>query len=494
MTDSRLIRFVRTGLAVGICIGMTSCAGTSEPATPAAIIDPSASISTRMRAVAETDEFVRRGELEPGAAREALKRVVWERSAPTDLRLAAIEELLADEANLSDTRRLFVLMLPTEPDPGVVQRMAREGASRGWTDLAPALVRRWSRSVALRDGKVKRDDPEDAALRMMFPGRAPSDVVLDVFLDRMTGADAEPLRERDRVEAWGLLMALEPDESALMDRLTRESLPDDALTRSVAWSARELHAVPRTGEQLAWARRLQDAEYTEFRSRAAAAVAGLSPEQRRGWALRHLPGVVDAADHHPERLSMPRAELLAEAARRLRGRTVYRRESAGTLTGETLGDAGDQLAWGDALLLLAAIDSTDDASLPGPLFVSAERDRKDTTTEYGGLIDRTRGGGFIATTYPPRPTERFGDDRFVASEEMLKAGDRSLLFFHFHAGEYANRRYAGPSEGDIDYARRHGRCGMVYTFVSPNQMNADYYTPEGVVVDLGAIDRPGAGG
>ncbi|MCA9283506.1 MAG: hypothetical protein KDA30_15890, partial [Phycisphaerales bacterium] len=69
-----------------------------------------------------------------------------------------------------------------------------------------------------------------------------------------------------------------------------------------------------------------------------------------------------------------------------------------------------------------------------------------------------------------------------------------VLFFHFHASDYANRRYAGPSDGDLEYAKRQGRCGLVYTFVSPNKMNADYYTPDGAVVDLGAVERTDGGG
>lgn len=471
---------------------LCSCAGgrSERHASPAAITDRSADLSTRTASVEGVDGFIRDGLMDEPSAREMLKRLVWERSAPTTLRALAIEKLLEDEANLPDTRRMFVLMLPTEPDQEIVALMGDEGAQRGWTDLAPSLVRRWSRAASLKDFKVFEDAPERAALRKLFPSRDPSEVVFDVFMDRLGD---EPLRERDRVEAWGLLMALEPDEARLMERLTSERVPDDALTASVVWSARELKAVPRTGEQLAWVRRLQGPGHAGFRAGAASAVSRLTSEQMRGWSIRHVAGVDYARASRPEWLGASREQLLALAESRLKGRTVYRREMAGTLTGETLGDEGDALVWGDALLLLAAIDVVDDASLPGALFVSAERDRRDNTTEYGGLIDHTSSRGFIATTYPPRPIERMGDDRFVASREMLEAGDASLLFFHFHATDYANRRYAGPSEGDIEYARRQGRCGLVFTFVSPTMMNADYYTPTGAVVDLGAITRPGAG-
>lgn len=479
-----------------------SCSGGSDrrsEASPGALADRSANLSARTASVERIDNFVRDGLMDEPSARETLKRIVWERSAPTQLRAAAVGKLLEDLANLADTRKMFVLMVPTEPDQEIVALMGDEAAQRGWTDLAPSLVRRWSRAAAFENFKIHDDAPERAVLKQLFPAREPSEIVFDVFMDRFAEADSEgdgaqPLRERDRVEAWGLLMALEPDESRLIERLTSERVPGDALTASVVWSARELRAVPRTGEQLAWVRRLQEPAHAEFRSRAASAISGLTPEQSQGWAIRHMAGVEYALRQHPEWLAHTHADLLAIAGQRLKGRTVFRREMAGTLTGETLRDEGDDLAWGDALLLLAAIDAVDDASLPGPLFVSAERDRRDNTTEYGGLINHFESRGFVATTYPPRPTERFGDDRFVASQEMLEAGDASLFFFHFHATDYANRRYAGPSDGDLEYARRHGRCGLVYTFVSPTTMNADFYTPGGAVVDLGAITRADANG
>ncbi|MCA9306155.1 MAG: hypothetical protein R3B46_08120 [Phycisphaerales bacterium] len=497
MRHGRIDRCAGAWMAL-VALLLSACSGGGGgEATPGAITDKSADLRDRMASVERTDEFVAEGALDPSGARESLKRVVWERSAPTQLRAGAIAQLLKDEANLADTRRMFALMLPTEPDQGIVTVMGDAAAERGWTDLGPALVRRWSRAAALSDYKIKKDAPERTALAKLFPGCAPSEVVFDVFMDRLGGEGAggnEGLRERDRVEAWGLLMALEPDEARLLERLTHESVPDDALTQSVVWSARELKAVPRTGEQLAWVRRLGEGRHAEFRSRAASVVAGLGAEQMRGWALRHMAGVVYASERHPEWLTMSRSALLGEAGRRLKGRTVYRREMAGTLTGETLGDDGDKLSWGDALLLMVAIDCVDDQGVAGALFVSAERDRRDTTTEYGGLIDWSAPRGFAATTYPPRPTERYGDDRFVASQEMLDAGDASVLFFHFHASDYANRRYAGPSDGDLEYAKRQGRCGLVYTFVSPNKMNADYYTPDGAVVDLGAVERTDGGG
>lgn len=494
MTQDRTDTLVRTGWALLITIPLASCAGpSSSDTTPAAITDRSAKLSARIDAVARTDEFIQSGALEPGAAREALKRVVWERSAPTELRAAAVEQLLTDEPNMPDTRRLFALMLPTEPDAQIVALMGRQGAARGWTELAPPIVRRWARSAALRDNKVGKNDPERRALAELLPGRDPADTVFDVFLGRLN-ADGDAMRDRDRAEAWGLLMALEPDERRLMDQLTSQAVPDDALTASVVWSANHLRTVPRTSEQLAWVRRLQDAPNADFRAHTADIVSRLSPEQMRGWSLGHLAGALYTAREHPDRLARTRDDLLALAAERLSGRTVYRRDEASSFKGETLRDNADALSWGDAIMLHAALDATDDAALAGAFFTAAERDRRDQTTEFGGVIDAITGRGLVSTVYPPRPTERMGDDRFIASEEMLKAADRSMLFFHFHADEYTNRRFAGPSQGDLDLVRRQGRCSLVLTFISTSMLDADFYTPAGAVVDLGAIARPDAGG
>jgi hypothetical protein len=52
------------------------------------------------------------------------------------------------------------------------------------------------------------------------------------------------------------------------------------------------------------------------------------------------------------------------------------------------------------------------------------------------------------------------------------------------------RDYAGPGQGDDAYAQVLGRSCIVFTTLGKDSMNADYYQPDGVVIDLGEIRRP----
>jgi hypothetical protein len=120
-------------------------------------------------------------------------------------------------------------------------------------------------------------------------------------------------------------------------------------------------------------------------------------------------------------------------------------------------------------------------------------DRRDTTTEYGGML-AARGldqEWAVPTLFPPRPGQREGDNKFIASDDMIRSSDRSLAHYHFHAQEERNAAYAGPSPGDLIYAARQGRNCLVLTSLGEGEMGVDYYQPDGIVVDLGRI-RVGA--
>lgn len=80
--------------------------------------------------------------------------------------------------------------------------------------------------------------------------------------------------------------------------------------------------------------------------------------------------------------------------------------------------------------------------------------------------------------------------KFIASEDLIASSDLALSHYHFHVQKVQNREYAGPSEGDLDYAARLGRVCVVLTSLSEGVLNADAYFPGGYVIDLGEIARP----
>jgi hypothetical protein len=147
--------------------------------------------------------------------------------------------------------------------------------------------------------------------------------------------------------------------------------------------------------------------------------------------------------------------------------------------------------WADLLSLLVLDRAVHTSGMADKLWGQAQEDKGDTTTEYGGFIG-SDGAGFKANLYPPRPTQRFSDTRFVASDDLLTSGATGLAVYHFHAQNMNNTEAAGPSGGDIEYSRDSGRLCVVFTPVGPNTFDVDAYFGNGVRCDLGTITATAA--
>jgi hypothetical protein len=264
--------------------------------------------------------------------------------------------------------------------------------------------------------------------------------------------------------------------------------------------------VPVTGSELELARRMLKQE-TDVEKRwwaeATGAIAGLSEEQRRGLALRHVEPVRWAARNRAEWVGRDRESLLAELESRLKDRRHWKAtegDSEWRKKGESLKDWREQLAWGDVLSILVIDDALREPAIAAELFAEAVKDRADESTEYGGLLwaaenecakvesSRTEHGSFRAKLFEPRPTQRANDRTFIASDEMFNADTRALAHYHFHAQVAANSEYASPGRGDLEYAVLHGRSCLVLTNVRQGVMNADYYIRGDVIIDLGEVN------
>lgn len=474
------------------------CAGgsaTPDPSPPlTSINDAEAHTGTQEKAIRGAMERVERGEADGKEVREQLKRAAWARSRFYKVRLAALEELLSDEAEIEDTRNMMRLMLPTETQWNVISFIGTTAAERGWTDLTTALVRCWSKPAI---EPTDADRPERKALEALHPARSVEEVVFGVFKGEPGLAPSErgiaDSREREQQEAWAVLRRIDADglRTTALLASPASSNEDPTLTqlRSIA---RDLGVVPDTAEQLAWAQRLSTPAFTSIRAQYVSAVARLNPEQRRGLELRHLPGVAWATHHAAEWLAMSREELLSTLDSTLEPRRRHVRAASATASRrnpESLRTWRDELTWGDALLVLIAARAIEDPALARALFAQAEEDRADTSTEHGGVIDGAA-GGFGVRLFPPRPAQRVGDRRFIASAEMIEQGTDALFHYHLHCTSYDNSDYAGPSEDDLGYAQRQGRSCLVLTCVSRDTLNADYYQPGGATLDLGEVRRP----
>lgn len=440
--------------------------------------------------------------------RETLKEMAWDvAGTPTDLRLRAIETLIndPDEAGAADARKMARLMLPREQSRSVVAYICSVAASRNWTDFTPALVRSWARPVP----QVKDSERgERTALVALHPGVPPEQVVLDVFLnppkqDQIAGVDTEM---KLRLQAWDLLQRLDPRGEFRLHAVENVNSSNDPLLADIQNCARQFGIVPRTGDEIAWARSLLDPKNdanAAWLRRVNEMLGALTPEQRAGLELRHLAAIQWASDFHTSWLSASRTELLSELESRLAPRDRHRRSVDATdfrrPVKDDLATWKSQLVWADILDVLVVDEAVHEATSIASAFQQGDLDYKDSTTEYGGIVEAkadapgaTTPSRFRLRLFPPRASQRFADDRFVASDDLIAAADRALAIYHFHAQSRRNDSYAGPSDGDLGYAARSGRTCLVFTFMSPDRMNVDLYQPDGVLLDLGDIERPGS--
>ncbi len=481
------------------CFPLSGCASSDEPVPVSRMLDPEAMSRVRVQAINRVWDAVEQGEVEHLQAREMLKRVAWSRSTYWATRTAAIDALMQDTDHLDDTRTMFALLVPTEKVIEVLEKIAEISVQRGWTNVAPSYVRAWDRNT--QEVRIDEDRPEPAALRALFPNQTLPETLFQIFQGRYQDGPGVRFSERDRKAAWGLMVRTAENESQITELVRKAEVGarnDDPLMWVIVTSAERFRAVPQTAEQVDWIERLlTDPRNLEFVSEAEQVVQSLPEAAFDGWQLRHLSPTLWASRFKPDLLHRSRNELISAVDSTLMGREMHFRDRTDTawLGGESLSEWQDKLVWGDALSLLIAAQSVEDASrslgdLHAELFRQADADHADTSTEYGGLLFATGGGNLNAQLFEPRVNARYGDERFVASQELIEAADSALFMYHFHVTRTRNAGYAGPSFDDFEFVRREGRASLLYTFVSEDRLNVDYFQPGGLRIDLGTIVRP----
>ena len=486
-----------------LALPLISCSGTSVtqgPVDPSVMLDRDADFNLRQHALRNAWDAAESSDTPRQDVRSMLKRLAWQRGAPGSLRVLAIDQLMRDEANLDDTRAMIAYMLPTESRVGhevVLERMSAIAAERNWQGLKAPLVRSLANDVpSIPD----RERPEYNALASLSETGDPSESIFDVFAGasspyRISSEDGDT-RTR-RLEAWALLTRLDPSGDAVRRMIDRAEIDDtlDPEARTLIEDARAavttFGTVPSSPEQLAWVGRLRRGDSTELWSRGESLADSLTSEKRPGVRLRHLAGLLWARDNAPDVFDMPRRSLIEEIDARLSGIRKHSRGAGAGRKREIIREWRDELTWADLVLIATAMRLGEQPDARAALFAQADRDHTDRTTEYGGLIVATESGALMPRLYPPRTSQRYGDRRFVASDDMIAQGDDALFHYHFQAQDHDNQGYAGPSLGDIQYAQRFGRSCLVFTFVDEDALNADYYQPDGARIDLGVIKRPG---
>ncbi len=505
-------RWIVVGLAlIGAALCLGSCRSPAYAPSGDPLLDlrnPNLFTAERSDAARTAWAEVRAGVRDRARTRSAFKDLAWSQQTPDELRLTVLELLVRDDdpAGTADSKRLVGLMLPAEPSLAAQAMLASAAAERGWVDLTPAIVRSWGREIPHIDDA---DRVERAALAQLHPGKDVERVVFDVFLDPagvgVGASDAASLRlnDRTRSDAWALLSRLDPEGVRRLNALQSASPRDPDSARLVsglltAW--RELSVLPETAMELEWLARLRGEttetaaqENASWWAETRAGVQRLGQVQRDGLELRHLEPVRWASLHRPGWLVASRSELLSELDAALAGRERFARTAdmnpQRPASKERLRDWDDRLSWGDALAILVVDEGLRMPGVAGALFGHVGADREDTTTEYGGVLEFTDDGARVVL-FPPRARDRQDDNRFVASADMVRYSDRSLAHYHMHVQGTRYAKFAGPSDGDLLYARISGRSSVVFTSLGADMLNVDFYQGTGAVIDLGVIERP----
>ena len=502
-------RMTRVGIAAVLVVSAglaLSCSNTTRSDADHPLTrmrNPGLSKNNRVEALDEAWKLGEPGTPDRQMTRDAMKDLVWSAATPMELRLKIMGKMLdsTDPAEAKDARDMAKLMLPRERSRTMVTLISDVAGARGWEDFIPALVRSYSRQVP----EVKDDlRSERVALDRLANGVAVEQLVFDVFVKPPPAEETYGVnwQERMRTDAWDLLGRLDADGSMrvkLVSDLGAKGPTDDAVLTCLQNCFNDLRAIPLTGEELKWALSLKNPKKPDnapWWTKATAAIAQTNFETTGPLVLRHAEPIRWAAEHQSSWLSLSRAELKSELLTRLENRAKNTRSNETPNVGrpyqEQVNAWDDKLRWGDFLTILVLDEALKESTLPAQMLRHAELDRRDTTTEYGGILrvaDISEAPAqFAAVLFPPRPAQRTGDTQFIASDDMLAASDRTLAHYHFHAQAPSNRIFAGPSLADLQYAKRMGRSCLVFTSVKEGSLGIDYYQPNGAVVDLGEMN------
>jgi len=490
------------GLALLVGPGCGSTTKPSDTNPTVGIRDPDLSEAERVNAAKRAWHQTADDPSDRAKLVAVLTDTAWDPRASTAVRACSIDLFIddPDPETARVGRAMARQMLPREQSRAMVAHLCSRIAAGGWTECSPALVRSYSRPVP---GVPDPERGERVALVALYPDRSPEQVVFEMFL---SPPPPEPdikvpdWTERLRAESWELLGRLDGEGTIRASLLTGSGGGSDLdpVVRAMRRCRTELGCVPITGDELKWLLTLADDSRpgnSAWWAQAAAAVKLVPEANRAGLHMCHVEPIRWAAENQPSWLAASREVLLGELSQCLNDRTHRRRTIDANQFRQPLpnrlGDWESHMRWGDVLAVLV-VDKAIHAPTIGPsLFQQAELDQRDTSTEFGGFLESLPqpAGAFRARMFPPRPGQRSGDTRFVASDDLIASADHALAVYHFHVQRWHNEDYAGPSKDDLIFAARSGRTCVVFTSINQDTLNADYYQPDGVTLDLGDLTR-----
>lgn len=440
--------------------------------------DPVAAMSDEELNAKEQIRAMRQASVDDPANPErirALKRVLSTPGHTLSLRKEAFELLYRHDPE--DARTTLMYRLPSLTSWDFIEFACGRVADEGWTEFRHALVRSLARPTARY---APEERPERRALDALFPDQDVRQTVFDVVAEPTDN----PVFIRWRDSAWEALNDL-GDAEPWRDQLLALETSDPFLVDMQA-AAQDLGVIPRTAEEVKWARTLREPQYADWWSQARAIVSTLPEEIQRELELRHLAPLVRVSEAHPEWLDRSKEELYSIVTATLGGRRhITPSQLSASYRAQSLDDARERLKWADLVTIRLANELAFSPAIRAELFRQAAHDQGDKSTEYGGVLDLGPEGP-MAEMFSPRIRQH--DMKFFATKQMVIRGYTAPFHYHFHVQEKNNHEYAGPGLGDLEYANALGINGVVFTSVGGGKLNADFYTVDQIVIDLGVIE------
>ncbi len=111
------------------------------------------------------------------------------------------------------------------------------------------------------------------------------------------------------------------------------------------------------------------------------------------------------------------------------------------------------------------------------------RDRQDRQTQWAGLISYEH-GKCEAKLY--RSAENRGDSTYVPGDRMSHDMADCLSYFVCHfSRSITDPADVGPSDNELAFSKRRNLYGLLLTSLEEGWVNAAYFNPAGIVIDLG---------
>lgn len=474
---------VTSTLAVLVAFLAACSSGPTRIADPAETIgDPSKPARRQLQAMNQLDATPE----DPEYLRSLLRPITLP-GYSLDVRKAAFERLW--EYDREGLKNQLALTMPKQQDAAWRLWLCERIAELDWKAMTPTLIRAWAApTVPWADRNAPR--PERLALERLYG----ADRLTAVLLRELVESD--PVVQANlRMRCWELLMSLGQEATLRTLVVEGEIGPRDPLLRDIRNVVSELGVLPRTREEILWARRIGSSENKAYREEAVAALALLSPDRRENLRIRDLNVIVVAAKVDPALLSESEDSLFERLESKLDARDAGKHRADFEGYGpenftEYLRPQRKELDWADFVAMHLALDAVDVPEVRRHLFDFAERDMLDRTTEFGGMISLDAAGRFELVEFPPR--SRSGDLRYEGPPELFEALATGLYHIHLHCQKFDNGRYAGPHLGDFQMADASGANCLVFTFIDSRTLDVDWYRHGRVAVDLGTIARPGS--